>query len=239
MEEIDLLLDSCNKMEININKKQLNQFMDYKKLLLIWNEKVNLTAITQADEIISKHFVDCISILCGTKIGQGASIIDVGTGAGFPGVPLKIMRPDISITLLDSLNKRISFLEALVAKLEINGVLCVHSRAEDGGKNPLYREKFDFCVSRAVANLAVLSEYCLPFIKVGGFFISLKGPDINEEIEAAKKAIQVLGGSVEKVVNIQIPHTDIKHSLVMIKKLCQTPAQFPRKAGKVNRDPIK
>jgi len=235
----DLLSQAAQQINISLEEKQLQQFLKYKELLLEWNEKMNLTAITDEREIILKHFIDCISVLSVYTPGEKAALIDVGTGAGFPGVPLKIAVPSLRVTLLDSLNKRINFLNELTESLKLKDVECIHSRAEEAGKNKLYREKYDVCVSRAVANLATLAEYCLPFVKVGGEFISLKGPDVEEELNSSKKAIKTLGGEITGVKVINIPFTDINHSIVMIKKVRQTPAQYPRKAGTASKEPIK
>lgn len=239
MEHLQLLKEISSEMGFSLSEKQLSQFMLYKDLLLEWNETINLTAITDQREIIIKHFADCISIGETLPFQENATLIDVGTGAGFPGVPLKIVFPSLQVTLLDSLQKRVSFLDELVEKLELDDVSCIHSRAEDGGKNPAYREQFDYCVSRAVANLAVLSEYCLPFVKEGGCFISLKGPDVEEEVEEAKNAIGILGGEIIGITPVAIPMSDLHHSLVFIKKIGQTPKQYPRKAGKISKNPMK
>lgn len=233
----ELLAESCKKINIELTEKQIKQFIDYKDMLLEWNEKFNLTAITDEREIILKHFVDCLAISAGAELA-GKKIIDVGTGAGFPGVPVKIAFPDTQMTLLDSLNKRITFLEELKNKLGLENVVCIHSRAEDGGADKNLREGFDLCISRAVANLAVLSEYCLPFVKVGGYFISMKGPDVKDELNESEKAIKVLGGEVKEVKLINIPETDINHSLIIIKKIKPTPSKYPRKAGKAKKEPI-
>lgn len=233
----ELLAESCKKINIELTEKQIKQFIDYKDMLLEWNEKFNLTAITDEREIILKHFVDCLAISAGAELA-GKKIIDVGTGAGFPGVPVKIAFPDTQMTLLDSLNKRITFLEELKNKLGLENVVCIHSRAEDGGADKNLREGFDLCISRAVANLAVLSEYCLPFVKVGGCFISMKGPDVKDELNESEKAIKVLGGEVKEVKLINIPETDINHSLIIIKKIKPTPSKYPRKAGKAKKEPI-
>ena len=233
----ELLAESCKKINIELTEKQIKQFMDYKDMLLEWNEKFNLTAITDEREIILKHFVDCLAISAGAELA-GKKIIDVGTGAGFPGVPVKIAFPDTQMTLLDSLNKRITFLEELKNKLGLENVTCIHSRAEDGGADKNLREGFDLCISRAVANLAVLSEYCLPFVKVGGCFISMKGPDVKDELNESEKAIKVLGGEVKEIKLINIPETDINHSLIIIKKIKPTPSKYPRKAGKAKKEPI-
>lgn len=233
-----ILIDACTKLNVNIDENMLAQFMKYKELLLEWNEKINLTAITEDREILLKHFADCVSLVPFINLNN-KSVIDVGTGAGFPGIPVKIVSPSIKLTLLDSLNKRINFLSEVVSSLGLNDVSCVHSRAEDGGQNVEFREKFDVCISRAVADLSILSEYCLPFVKTGGTFISLKGPDAKQEVINALKAIEVLGGEIENVEKIEIPFTDIVHTLVMIKKVRQTPMKYPRKSGKVSKNPIK
>lgn len=233
----ELLCESCRKIGVELNQAQLKQFMTYKDMLVEWNEKMNLTAINDDREIILKHFVDCLALCSGADM-SGKKIIDVGTGAGFPGVPVKIACPDIDITLLDSLNKRITFLNELTKALELEKTDCVHMRAEDGGNDKGLRESFDMCISRAVANLAVLCEYCLPFVRVGGMFISMKGPDVSQEISEAEKAIKVLGGEISEIKKVSIPETDINHSLIIIKKIRSTPSKYPRKAGKVKKEPI-
>ena len=234
---MELLKTSAGKMGIELSQSQLEKFDLYKKLLLEWNEKMNLTAITDDEGIAIKHFADSISVLPLIE-NKNASLIDVGTGAGFPGLPLKIAHDGFKVTLLDSLNKRINFLEEVKKELGIINLECIHSRAEDGGRNADLREKFDYCVSRAVARLSVLSEYCMPFVAVGGYFISLKGPDAAEELAEAQKAISVLGGKVEKVVEITISESDLKHCAVVIKKIKSTPKAYPRKAGTAAKKPI-
>ncbi len=210
------------------------KFSQYTKLLLEWNEKINLTAITDPDEIISKHYIDSIS--CQEFIPQNASVIDVGTGAGFPGIPLKIVRDDLKVTLLDSLEKRIKFLNEVISSLNLSDISTIHSRAEDGGSNPIMREKFDIAVSRAVASLPVLCEYCLPFVKVGGKFIALKGPDAEQEVSISKNALGVLGG---EILDIRDTSFDgMNHKIVIIGKKKETPAKYPRKAGKVSKAPL-
>lgn len=234
---MELLKTSAEKMGIELSQNQLEKFDLYKKLLLEWNEKMNLTAITDDEGIAIKHFADSISVLPLIE-NKNASLIDVGTGAGFPGIPLKIANNGFKVTLLDSLNKRITFLEEVKKELGITNLECIHSRAEDGGRNADLREKFDYCVSRAVARLSVLSEYCMPFVAVGGYFISLKGPDAAEELTEAQNAISVLGGKVEKVVEITIPESDLKHCAVVIKKIKSTPKVYPRKAGTAAKKPL-
>jgi len=239
MEELEkLLIDCCKELNLSISKLQLEQFFKYKELLLQWNEKINLTAITDEREIILKHFVDSITINANADV-KGKHIIDVGTGAGFPGIPVKIMCPCNNMVLVDSLNKRINFIKEVINKLNIKDIECIHSRAEDAGRNIMFREKFDICITRAVANLAVLSEYTLPFVKIGGCLIALKGPQITEEINQAEKAISILGGEIEKIKKVDIPFTNLNHNIIFIKKLRQTNSKYPRKAGKITKNTIK
>lgn len=233
-----LLKNACNELNLKIDDNQIDEFLKYKQLLLEWNEKINLTAIKDDKEIILKHFVDCLTV-CKFIDFNNKTFIDVGTGAGFPALPIKIFCKSSAPTLLDSLNKRINFLKTVGNELNLQNITYIHSRAEDAGQDIAFREKYDFCVSRAVANLSVLAEFDLPFVKVGGYFIALKGPLLDNEIIDANKAITTLGGIIEKVETIKIPFTDIEHKLVFIKKLRQTPKQYPRKAGKVSRNPIK
>lgn len=235
-----LLKNACEELELNISDEQIKQFLDYKHILLEYNKNVNLTAITDNREIILKHFVDSLTV-CKYVDFANKSIVDVGTGAGFPAVPIKIFQPTSKITLLDSLNKRITFLKLLCKDLNLNekDITYVHARAEDGGQDKLHREKYDYCVSRAVAHLSILAEFDLPFVKVGGQFIALKGPLVDSELIEAEKSIKALGGEIEKVESIKIPFTDIEHKLVFIQKLRQTPKQYPRKAGKVTKNSIK
>jgi 16S rRNA (guanine527-N7)-methyltransferase len=239
MENKMLLQACCDELQIHLSEQMSGQFMTYLSLLLEWNEKMNLTAITEEREVVLKHFVDCLSLVPYLTISENTKIIDVGTGAGFPGLPVKIACPQVSMTLLDSLQKRIGFLEEAITAMGLGEVACVHSRAEDGGQNPLYREQFDYCISRAVANLAVLSEFCLPFVKVGGMLAALKGPDALGEIAAAEGALAKLGGRVLKVIDVTIPFTDLAHKLVFIEKVAPTPKVYPRKAGKISKNPLK
>ena len=208
------------------------KFDTYMSLLLEWNEKINLTAITEPSEIRTKHFLD--SLTCADSIPSGASIADVGTGAGFPGIPLKIERPDISLTLMDALNKRVSFLKEVCSQLDITAD-CVHIRAEDAGRDAEYRERFDVAVSRAVANLSVLAEYCLPLVKKGGVMLAMKGKDIQDEIRGAEDILARLGGRVREVQYHTIDGTDITHSIVVIEKIAKTPAQYPRSNSKIKK----
>lgn len=235
---IKLLEDACLKLNVPLHDVQVDMFFKYMETLLEWNEKINLTSITNERDIILKHFVDSVSIVS-LRSFNGKSIIDVGTGAGFPGIPIKIVCSASKVTLLDSLNKRINFLENVVNELNLDNVTCIHSRAEDGAHNTDLRERFDFCVSRAVANLAVLTEYCLPFVNIGGEFISLKGPDCKNEVEEAEKAIKILGGEISDIKQINIPYSDITHSIIFIKKVKNTPSKYPRKSGSIAKNPIK
>lgn len=221
-----------------VEQQKAKQLQRYYELLVEWNKKINLTAITEPSDVAYKHFIDCMSIFkCGV-INDGAKVIDVGTGAGFPGLVMKIVNPELEVTLMDSLNKRINFLNEVASNLDVD-VTCVHSRAEDAGHNKLYREKFDICASRAVANLATLCELCLPFVKVGGYLAALKGPKAEEEIELAKNAIKLLGGKVENVIKYNIADTDYDHNIVLIKKISAISSAYPRKAPKPSKEPLK
>ena len=220
-----------------LTEEMQQQLEDYMKLLLEWNEKINLTAITEEDEIILKHFVDSLTI--SKYIKEGKSIVDVGTGAGFPGIPLKIARKDLKVTLVDSLNKRILFLNEVIEKLGLKEIETLHYRAEEFGQNKKYRESFDIATSRAVANLSTLVEYLLPLVKVGGICICMKGSEIKEELENSKKAIQILGGEIQEIEEFYLPETDIKRTIVIVKKISSTPKKYPRKPGTPVKEPIK
>ncbi len=223
-------------MELTI--EQNRKFERYYELLIEWNKKFNLTAITDRDEVWLKHFEDSLSIDHILDMSKIDSVIDVGTGAGFPGIPIKILYPNCKITLMDSLNKRITFLEEVVRTLKLNNVEVIHSRAEDLGHSDVYREKYDFTVSRAVANLSSLSEYCLPFVKVGGFFVSYKSEKASEEILAAKSAVFLCGGSLKDEISFVLPGTDLKRTLVVIEKKQNTSVKYPRKAGLPTKKPL-
>lgn len=228
------------EFEIYLNEEQARQFLNYYDLLKEWNSFMNLTAITEFHEVLKKHFVDSLSLIKAIPDldEKSYSVIDVGTGAGFPGIPLKIAFPNLKITLLDSLNKRIKFLNETVSELKLEDVVLIHGRAEDFSKPEKKRESFDLCVSRAVANLSTLSEYCIPFVKKGGYFISYKSEKLSEEFDSAKKAIQVLGGKYERQVEFNLPDSDIYRNLVVIKKEKSTPLKYPRKAGLPSKEPI-
>ena len=227
MERLRELLSVWN---IDISDHQLDQFAMYYKLLISWNEKINLTSITDPDEVLLKHFLDSLALLRYIDI-SGKRVIDVGSGAGFPGIPLKIMCTQCDITLLDSLNKRVSFLNEVISVLGLTSINVVHGRAEDVGHDPLFRESFDCSVSRAVANLSTLSEYCLPFVNLNGVFISYKSGNVFDEVEDAGNAVSILGGFLSDVKEFVLPGSDIGRSLIMINKTGNTPERYPRKAG--------
>lgn len=224
------------KMDIELSEEQYNQFYKYMNILIEWNKKINLTAITEPKEVILKHFVDCLAIA--KYIDKNKTIIDVGTGAGFPGIPLKIYRKDLEITLVDSLNKRINFLNEVINQLNLKEIKAIHGRAEELGKNKKYREQFDVATSRAVANLATLSEYLIPFVKNGGKVLFMKTLEVEEELEKAKKAIKVLGGKIENVNKFYLPNSEIGRSIVIVRKEKETPNKFPRKPGTPAKEPI-
>jgi len=217
------------------NEEIINKFDIFSKLLVEWNEKMNLTAVTDPDGISVKHFLDSVVPLSAFEIPENAKVIDVGTGAGFPGVPIKIMRGDLDFTFMDSLNKRITFLNEVSKSLGFEKAEFVHGRAEEAGKDKKYREKYDVAVSRAVANLKVLSEYCVPFVKVGGIFAAFKQFEVQEEIEDARAMIGSLGGKIAEIKEVSIPQSDIVRKIVIIEKVKETPAQFPRRANKIKK----
>lgn len=234
----DYLMKAAKEYKIPISDEQIEEYNMYYRLLVEWNEKINLTAITEPNAVAIKHMIDSISCWDKDIFKTGAKLIDVGTGAGFPGLPLKIWQKDLNVTLLDSLNKRVKFLNTVVESLHLEKVEVVHSRAEEGARQKNYREGYDIAVSRAVARLSVLSEYCLPFVKVGGYFIALKGAQYLEEIEEGKRAIQVLGGEIEKVIPINLPGLEDRRAVVYIKKIKTTPKVYPRKAGTPDKNPL-
>lgn len=234
-----LMEESTKNLGLSFDRHQYEQFEQYKNLLKVWNEKMNLTAITEDEEIFTKHFVDSIKVFEFKEVLQAKSIIDVGTGAGFPGVPMKIMMPEVRITLLDSLNKRLNFLKAVAEELGLSEVQFVHSRAEDGSRLEEHREQYDVAVSRAVANLTLLSELCIPYVKKGGFFIALKGPAVESEIDEAKHAINLLGGKIREVKEVTIEKMDYKHNLVIIEKIKDTPKAYPRSSAAIKKSLIK
>ena len=226
------------ELNIKLEKRQVCQFLQYYELLVEWNSFMNLTAITDFDEVIKKHFIDSLSLIKGIDLSKEYSVIDIGTGAGFPGIPLKIAFPNLKITLLDSLNKRIKFLDEVINTLDLKDIKTIHGRAEDFAKDKNYRQSYDLCVSRAVANLSTLSEYCLPYVKVGGKFISYKSEKITDEMNAAKNAIKILGGNINGQVDFNLPDSDIYRNLFIIDKIKDTPNKYPRKAGLPSKEPL-
>ena len=237
------LVNICNKINIEISDDQINCFEKYYELLIEKNKVMNLTAITDKEDVIVKHFIDSIALIPyltdkGININNKLKIIDIGTGAGFPGLPLKIMMPDVKFTLLDSLNKRVSFLNEVIDELKLKDIEALHGRAEDYASNNKYREKYDICVSRAVANLSTLSEYCIPFVKEDGFFISYKAGESEEEINNSKNAIKILGGKINKVEEFVLPGTDASRVFVFIRKQELTDKKYPRKAGVPAKKPL-
>lgn len=239
----ELLINRFNEIGITICDSQIDRFLRFYEILLEWNKVMNLTAITEYEDVVDKHFVDSISLIKGVEedyIKSGKiKVIDIGTGAGFPGIPLKIMFPELSITLLDSLNKRIKFLNTVIKELELTNIETIHGRAEDYAKQDKYREKYDLCVSRAVADLAILSEYSLPYVKRTGYFVSYKSGDIEEELKRSEAAIKKLGGNIEDIIKFSLPGTDTNRSLIKIKKMTNTPNTYPRKAGIPKKEPLK
>lgn len=236
-EEFFKIIDNYSKkLNVVLSATQKNQFYDYMNLLIEWNEKINLTAIINPQEIIIKHFTDSITI--SRYIEKKDSVADIGTGAGFPGIPLKIIRPELKIELVDSLNKRINFLNIVIDKLNLNDILATHSRIEEFGRNESKRENFDIVTSRAVANLNVLSEYMLPLAKIGGRCICMKGPNVLDETNKSKNAINILGGKLSNIEEFNLPDTNIGRSIVVIDKVKNTPIKYPRKPGLPSKEPI-
>ena len=236
--ETAYIIDEMHKLGISLTEQQSEQLYEYYKLLVEWNSFMNLTGITEFSEVVQKHFVDSLSIVKVKNMNDVDNLIDVGTGAGFPGLPLKIVFPHLKVTLLDSLNKRIDFLNAVIEKTGLTGIETIHGRAEDFAKPGLKREIYDLCVSRAVANLATLSEYCLPYVKIGGEFIPYKSGEVADELQDAKSAVFLLGGKVESCENFDLPGSDIHRSLVRIKKVGGCPKKYPRKAGMPSKVPL-
>lgn len=227
-----------NELGIVLSDKQKEQFDKYYELLVEWNKVMNLTGITEYEEVNEKHFVDSLSLVKAIDLSNVENIIDIGTGAGFPGIPLKIAFPHLKVTLLDSLNKRIKFLDMVIAELDLKDIKTIHGRAEDYAKQADYREQYDLCVSRAVANLSTLSEYCLPYVKKSGIFVPYKSGEIDNELLQSKKAIHILGGKIDNVVKFQLPESEIGRSFVVINKYQNTAKKYPRKAGLPAKEPI-
>ena len=225
-----------DELQVTLSEEQMNQFMEYYEMLIEKNKVMNLTAITEFDEVIEKHFLDSISLIKVKNLNQKLSLLDLGTGAGFPGIPLKIAFPELEVTLVDSLNKRILFLQEVIAELNLKNVSATHERAEIIANNPNFREKFDLCVSRAVANLSTLSEYCLPFVKVGGQFISYKSGECDEEVSTANHAITLVGGKLNRIEKFSLGESG--RAFVIIDKVSQTKKKYPRKAGTPSKEPL-
>ena len=238
MDYYNLIEASCRSVNLEFDEEKYSQFVEYKKLIQEWNEKINLTAITDDEGVMKKHFIDSIKVFNFEGLRDAQSVIDIGTGAGLPGIPMKIVRPNMKVVLLDSLMKRVNFLNEVIAKLGLDDIKAIHGRAEDYGKAE-YRECFDVAVSRAVANMTLLTELCMPFVKVGGYFVAMKGPGADAEIADAKAAIAMLGGKLEQVIEVEIEESDLKHNLVIVKKIKPTPQQFPRKPGVAAKKPLK
>lgn len=238
MSSLNLLDEILKEMGFEANKETLENLLTYKKLLVEWNEKMNLTGITQEKEVFTKHFADCLSCFLPQKIENGAKVIDVGTGAGFPGLVLKIYNKSLNMTLLDSLNKRINFLKEVSKDCNLENINFIHGRAEDFGRDKNHREQYDVAVSRAVAPLNVLLEYLTPFVKEGGYIICQKGPSLDEELINAKKAIEVFNLKIEKKMSYDILYEELNHNLIVFTKKKKTPAKYPRKAGMPSKSPI-
>ncbi|MGN0164868.1 MAG: 16S rRNA (guanine(527)-N(7))-methyltransferase RsmG [Lachnospiraceae bacterium] len=233
-----ILKEKFSDINIDLNDSQVQQFIQYYELLVSWNKVMNLTAITDYNDVVEKHFIDSLMISKIIDMKEISSVIDVGTGAGFPGIPLKIVFPHLKVTLLDSLNKRIKFLNEVIDQSDLENVDTIHGRAEDFAKQNEFREKYDLCVSRAVANLTTLSEYCLPYVKIGGKFIPYKSGDIDQEIVDSENAISILGGYKKDLYRFTLPGTDIKRSMIIVEKVKSTSKKYPRKAGLPSKEPI-
>ena len=232
------LENGCRELGIELSQKQKNQFIQFYEFLVEKNKVMNLTGITEFEEVLTKHFLDSLACVKAIDMTKVKTIMDIGTGAGFPGVPLKIAFPHLEACLLDSLKKRVNFLEESFELLGLEGIKAIHGRAEEYAKNKEYREKYDLCVSRAVSNLATLSEYCLPYVKEDGYFLPYKSGDIKEEAANSKKAVKILGGSIEDIISFEIPDTDMARTILKIHKTKATPKRFPRKAGLPSKEPI-
>lgn len=238
MYNLEILEKGCEELGITLNDTQKNQFIQFYEYLVEKNKVMNLTGITEFQEVLIKHFLDSLACVKAVDMSRIKRIMDIGTGAGFPGVPLKIAFPHLEACLLDSLKKRVNFLEETFQMLKLENITAIHGRAEEYAKNKQYRETYDLCVSRAVSNLATLSEYCLPYVKTGGYFISYKSGTVQEEVEQAQKAVKILGGKIQDVVYFQLPDSEIQRSLVVIEKIKATPGRYPRKAGTPLKEPL-
>jgi len=229
------IADIASRLEIQLDEKQSSQLAAYVRLLREWNERINLTAILDDEGIAVRHLLDSLTLL--PMLGAGHTLIDVGTGAGLPGLPLKIVQPDLQVTLLDALAKRVKFLDAVISELQLSGIITRHGRAEEAARLPVLREKFDIATARAVAALPALCEYCLPFVRPGGIFLAMKGQNA-EKWQDAQKAIRILGGEIAGIKEFELPGTDMKRTILTIRKIAPTPSAYPRKAGKPEKEPI-
>ena len=236
--DYQILEQKLGELGIKQDQNQLERFHKFYQLLIEWNKVMNLTGITEYEDVVEKHFVDSLSIIKAIDLSRIHTVIDVGTGAGFPGIPLKIAFPHLRVVLLDSLNKRIKFLDEVISQLGLTEIRTIHGRAEEYARKEEYREQFDLCVSRAVANLSTLSEYCLPYIQVGGMFVPYKSGEIDDEVEQSKKAVRILGGNIKEVMKFELPGTDIHRSFVLIHKEQHTQKKYPRKAGIPSKEPL-
>lgn len=236
--ERELLIEGCELLGIEINNKEVDIFLEYMSILLEWNKKINITSITDKKDFIIKHFLDSLTCIKTFDFKGTEKIIDIGTGGGFPGVPLKIMMPEIKLTLLDSTQKKVKFLNELVKKLTIENVISIHGRAEDYGNEKSYREKYDIAVSRAVAPMNILLEYCLPFVKKGGIFIAQKSSEIETELNEAKNSLKRLGGKIEQDIRLELPFSNDGRSIIIIRKTNKTPNNYPRRAGIPQKKPL-
>ena len=236
--DYQILEQKLGELGIEQDQNQLERFHKFYQLLIEWNKVMNLTGITEYEDVVEKHFVDSLSIIKAIDLSGIHTVIDVGTGAGFPGIPLKIAFPHLRVVLLDSLNKRIKFLDEVISQLGLTEIRTIHGRAEEYARKKEYREQFDLCVSRAVANLSTLSEYCLPYIQVGGMFVPYKSGEIDDEVEQSKKAVRILGGNIKDVMKFELPGTDIHRSFVLIHKEQHTQKKYPRKAGIPAKEPL-
>ena len=240
MSNIEYLKEKLKETSIELTEIQMKQFLTYYEMLVEKNKVMNLTAITEFEEVVEKHFIDSLMLVKAVDLKkENYKLLDLGTGAGFPGIPLKIAYPNLEIVLVDSLNKRVKFLAEVIEALQLKNITAVHGRAEDHAKKKEYREQFDYCVSRAVANLSTLSEYCVPFVKIGGNFISYKAGNLEEELENAKNPIKILGGKVENLIEFSLPGTEVSRSFVVVGKKKETAKKYPRNAGKPNKEPLK
>lgn len=238
MNNEEILINGCKLYNIDISQEQINMLLKYMDMLKKWNKNVNLTSIVDDEGIIKKHFLDSISIFNTGLIKDSVSLVDVGTGAGFPGIPIKIINPTVKVTLIDSLKKRVNFLDEVIGELKLKDINAVHGRCEDFANQKDYREQYDIATARAVASFPVLCEYCLPYVKIGGSFIAMKGPSVIEELDVSSNAVKVMGGELKEVIDTNIYGEDLNHKLVVVKKKKLSPIKYPRKAGKIEKNPI-